>query len=167
MRVDTCSGQGAFVPLQAASPDEAALVEAVKKLGFSFNERSPETVFINALGKEERYEILNVLEFNSTRKRMSVIVRTPTGAIKLYCKGADSVIYERLNRSKQPFAKPTEEHLRRFAADGLRTLCLAVAQLTEQQYVEWNKSYEEAAAALTNRSEKLDEVAEKIEKVGL
>lgn len=42
-----------------------------------------------------RYEILTVLEFTSARKRMSVIVRDPNGKIKLFCKGADSVIYER------------------------------------------------------------------------
>lgn len=149
---------------QAASPDEAALVHAVKRLGFSFNARTPETVFINALGKEERYEVLNVLDFNSTRKRMSVIVRTPNGAIKLYCKGADSVIYERLNKSKQPFSKVTEEHLKGFASDGLRTLCLAVAQLTEQQYVEWNKKYVEAETALVDRGARMDEVSELIEK---
>jgi hypothetical protein len=35
---------------QAASPDEAALVNAVKQLGFSFNARTPNMVFINALG---------------------------------------------------------------------------------------------------------------------
>jgi len=149
---------------QAASPDEAALVYAVKMLGFSFNARTPQKCFINALGKEECYEILNVLEFNSTRKRMSVIVRTPSGAIKLYCKGADSVIYERLNKAKQPFAKATEEHLKGFAADGLRTLCLAVAQLTEKQYSDWKAIYDEAATALVDRGAKIDDACELIEK---
>ena len=115
-------------------------------------------------GKEERYEILNVLEFNSTRKRMSVIVRTPSGAIKLYCKGADNVIYDRLNKTKQPFAKATNEHLQRFAADGLRTLCLSVAQLTEVQYKEWLVVYNEAAAAIVDRGEKVDAACELIEK---
>ena len=47
-------------------------------------------------GRVEKYEILNVLEFNSTRKRMSVVVRTPEGKLLIYCKGADNVIYERL-----------------------------------------------------------------------
>lgn len=97
---------------QAASPDEAALVAAVKQLGFSFNVRTPSTVIVNALGHDETYEVLNVLEFDSTRKRMSIIVRTPTGALKLYCKGADSVIYERLAPGNQPFAEATERHLK-------------------------------------------------------
>ena len=35
---------------------------------------------------EMEYEILNILEFDSTRKRMSVICRNPEGNIMLYCK---------------------------------------------------------------------------------
>lgn len=45
---------------------------------------------------EHCYELLHVLEFSSDRKRMSVIVRTPSNKIQLFCKGADSVIYDRL-----------------------------------------------------------------------
>jgi phospholipid-transporting ATPase len=149
---------------QAASPDEEALVKAVKALGFSFNARSPSSVTINALGKEEEYEILNVLEFNSTRKRMSVIVRTPTGAIKLYCKGADNVIYDRLAKDKQPFAAATEVHLKRFASDGLRTLCLGVAQLTEADYEAWSAIYKDASRAIFDRAGKIDAAAELVEK---
>ena len=38
------------------------------------------------------------MEFNSDRKRMSILVYDPTDKhYKLYCKGADSVIKERLN----------------------------------------------------------------------
>lgn len=36
---------------------------------------------VNILGQEHSYELLNILEFNSTRKRMSVIVRAPSGKI--------------------------------------------------------------------------------------
>ena len=43
------------------------------------------------------YEVLQVLPFDSTRKRMSILVRHPvTREIILYCKGADSAIMERL-----------------------------------------------------------------------
>ena len=37
-------------------------------------------------GKDEVYEVLNVNKFNSTRKRMSVVARTPEGKLVLYCK---------------------------------------------------------------------------------
>ncbi len=79
-----------------------------------------------------------MLEFNSTRKRMSVIVEDERGNIKLYCKGADNVIFERL-AANQPFLQVTTEHLRQFASEGLRTLCLAVAQLDRDKYEEWVK----------------------------
>jgi len=42
---------------------------------------------------EREYELLNVLEFNSDRKRMSVILRDQSGTIKLYCKGAVSRLF--------------------------------------------------------------------------
>lgn len=35
------------------------------------------------------YKLLNLLEFNSSRKRMSVIVSDENGQIFLLCKGAD------------------------------------------------------------------------------
>lgn len=71
--------------------DERALVEGARELGFVFETRTPELCIVDVLGTKEKYEILNVLEFTSQRKRMSVIVRTPQGQIKLYCKGADTV----------------------------------------------------------------------------
>jgi len=70
----------------AASPDERALVYGASRLGYIFETRTPNYVQIKALGKREKYEVLNVLEFTSTRKRMSVIVRAPDGKIRLYCK---------------------------------------------------------------------------------
>lgn len=75
------------VGYHAASPDERALVYGAKSFGYVFETRTPTHVEISALGWRESYEVLNVLEFTSTRKRMSVIVRTPKGEIKLYCKG--------------------------------------------------------------------------------
>ena len=36
--------------------------------------------------QEVEYEVLNILEFNSTRKRMSVVLRAPDNRIVLYCK---------------------------------------------------------------------------------
>ena len=39
------------------------------------------------------------MEFNSDRKRMSILVKDPKDdKIKLYIKGADSIIIERLNK---------------------------------------------------------------------
>ena len=46
--------------------------------------------------RTESIEILNIIEFTSSRKRMSVIIREPDGRIKVLTKGADSVLSELL-----------------------------------------------------------------------
>ena len=70
------------------------------------------------MGEIEKCTLLNVIEFNSTRKRMSVIVRRPAGEIVLYCKGADSVIYERLAEGHTNIKNLTLQHLESFAEEG-------------------------------------------------
>lgn len=72
--------------------------------------RKPKSVFVNVDNQMLEFQVLNVCEFNSTRKRMSTIVRTPEGQIKLYCKGADTVIFERLSKD-QPYTERTLSHL--------------------------------------------------------
>ena len=78
------------IKYEAESPDEAALVAAGKVFGFFFYKRTNTTVFVRESegGQvcEREYEILNILEFDSTRKRMTVICRSPEGKLKLYCK---------------------------------------------------------------------------------
>src|SRR6218665_1906626 len=70
------------IQYSASSPDEAALVKGAQKIGFEFQERTPQKVIVNVLGQNETFEILQTLEFNSDRKRMSVIAKTPDGSLK-------------------------------------------------------------------------------------
>lgn len=151
------------VTYQASSPDEAALVAGAQGLGYEFIVRKPRSIFISVRGLEQEYEILNICEFNSTRKRMSAIVRAPNGKIKLYCKGADTVIMARLSE-KQPFTDQTLVHLEDYATEGLRTLCVAVREIPEQEYRQWSRMYDQAAATIVNRGEALDNAAEVIER---
>ena len=72
--------------------------------------RKPKSVFVNIQETTQEFEILNVCEFNSTRKRMSTVIRGPDGRIKLYCKGADTVILERLGPNQQ-YTDRTMAHL--------------------------------------------------------
>ncbi|KAF6726333.1 Phospholipid-transporting ATPase IA, partial [Oryzias melastigma] len=148
---------------QAASPDEGALVRAARNLGFVFSGRTPDSVIVEMLGSEEKYELLHVLEFTSSRKRMSVIMRTPSGKIRLYCKGADSVIYDRLADSSR-YKEITLKHLEQFATEGLRTLCFAVADISESSYQHWLELHHRACTSLQNRALKLEESYELIEK---
>jgi hypothetical protein len=85
------TGPAHSIRYEAESPDEAALVVAAKVFGFRLTKRTNTILTLQEeLPKgshlERQYEVLNLLEFNSTRKRMSVIIRTPEDKIILYCK---------------------------------------------------------------------------------
>ncbi|KXH48036.1 phospholipid-translocating P-type ATPase [Colletotrichum simmondsii] len=150
---------------KAQSPDEAALVATARDMGFTVLGSSQEGINLNVMGEDRFYPILNTIEFNSSRKRMSAIVRMPDNRILLICKGADSIIYSRLKRGEQQeLRKLTAEHLEMFAREGLRTLCIAQRELTEDQYATWRKEYDAAAAALEHREEKMEEVADHLER---
>jgi phospholipid-transporting ATPase len=148
---------------QAASPDEGALVEGAVELGYKFIARKPRSVRISARGVEEEYELLAVCEFNSTRKRMSTIFRCPDGKVRLYCKGADTVIIERLAKDNPPI-EPTLQHLEEYAVEGLRTLCLSMREIPEEEFQRWYKIFETAGTTIGGtRAEELDKAAELIE----
>lgn len=157
------------IKYQAASPDEGALVDGAATLGYSFSMRKPKTIGVDvkhdtdtAPAESREYELLNVCEFNSTRKRMSAILRCPDGKIRLYCKGADTVILERL-AANNPYVDATMRHLEGFAAEGLRTLCLAVRVVPDEEYALWSRRFIAAQTTLDNRADKLDACADEIE----
>jgi magnesium-transporting ATPase (P-type) len=82
----------------AASPDELALVNAAKQFGYEFTGKDGDEIMTIKTPKGAvKYKLLNVCAFTSTRKRMSVIVEDKEKKIWLMCKGADSVITERLS----------------------------------------------------------------------
>jgi magnesium-transporting ATPase (P-type) len=88
-----------FKVYNASSPDELALANGMRHFGFAFRDRDiDDNILIDLTreGKEVKYKLLHVIEFNSDRKRMSVIVRTEDNRILIVCKGADSIISARL-----------------------------------------------------------------------
>lgn len=123
------------IQYKAQSPDEAALVQAAADVGFVFRGRDREVLTLQTPfsrdSKYERYELLNILDFTSARKRMGVIIRKldesgePSGKVYLLIKGADNVIIERLSPGQDALVRTTEDHLAEFASEGLRTLTLA------------------------------------------
>ncbi|KAH8653216.1 P-type ATPase-like protein [Tricladium varicosporioides] len=156
--------KGGAIKYQAASPDEGALVEGAVMMGYQFTARKPRSVQVTVAGQEAEYELLAVCEFNSTRKRMSAIFRCPDGKIRCYCKGADTVILERLS-ADNPHVEATLQHLEDYASEGLRTLCLAMREIPEQEFQEWWKVFDKAQTTVSgNRAEELDKAAELLEK---
>ncbi|CCF56784.1 hypothetical protein KAFR_0B04880 [Kazachstania africana CBS 2517] len=96
------------IEYQSSSPDELALITAARDLGYIVINRNAKILTVKSFPHGfdsqpilEDYEILDTVEFNSQRKRMSVIVKFPgpEGKLLLICKGADNVILERLHNS--------------------------------------------------------------------
>ena len=86
----------------ASSPDELALTNAARHFGVIFEARDEDNrivIFNKKENKRYYYKLLNVIEFTSLRKRMTVIVQDEISN-KILCitKGADSVIQERLHK---------------------------------------------------------------------
>ncbi|KAK1361934.1 Phospholipid-transporting ATPase [Heracleum sosnowskyi] len=166
--VDSKSGK---VSYEAESPDEAAFVIAARELGFEFCKRTQTSVSLIELDpvsheKIERvYELLNVLEFNSSRKRMSVIIRNEEGKLLLLCKGADSVMFERLANNGREFEDETREHVNEYADAGLRTLILAYREVSAEEYEAFDKKFREAKNLVSaDRETIIDQTTDLVER---
>lgn len=158
------TGSEEQVKYNASSPDEQALVLAARDLDYVLTSRDGSMCNTMIQGRPVTFEILNVLEFNSDRKRMSVIVRHPDGSIVLYCKGADDVLFDLLSSSQpQGVAHVTRGHLQEYASEGLRTLTTAMRRLTQEQYDEWYQLYRQAELSMEGRAAKIAKVSAIIE----
>ncbi|TKS66467.1 putative phospholipid-transporting ATPase IH [Collichthys lucidus] len=146
----------------SSSPDEVALVEGMKRLGFTYLRlKDSHMEILNREDEIERFELLEVLTFDSVRRRMSVIVRSSSGQLYLFCKGADSSIFPRVISGKVEQVKARVEHN---AVEGLRTLCVAYRLLSPEQYQEICHLLSGAKLALQDRDRRLAEAYDLIEK---
>lgn len=107
-------------------------------------------------------------EFDSVRKRMSVVIRFPNNAIKVLVKGADTSMLSILaNDSERDYDDElrhlTQSHLTEYSSQGLRTLVVAARDLTIEELERWQCMYEDASTSLTDRSLKLRQTAALIE----
>lgn len=116
-RSDDITNEEDVVEYQSSSPDELALVTAARDLGYVVLNRNAQILTIktfpdgfDAQPQLDDYEILNYIDFNSHRKRMSVLVRMQSqpDKILLISKGADNVILERLQNRDIAYQKLDE-----------------------------------------------------------
>ncbi|KAI3369048.1 hypothetical protein L3Q82_026016 [Scortum barcoo] len=145
-----CSLEEGELRYEAESPDEAALVYAARA-----------------------YKCSLVWDASLTRKRMSVVVRHPlTDEITVYTKGADSVIMDLIKppdtgnskgKRQKKIINRTQNYLNLYAADGLRTLCIAKKILSKEQYACWLQRHLEAETAIQGREELLFDSALRLE----
>ncbi|XP_023377576.1 phospholipid-transporting ATPase IG isoform X2 [Pteropus vampyrus] len=145
----------------SSSPDEIALVKGAKKYGFTFLGIQNGHMRIENQRKEiEEYELLHTLNFDSIRRRMSVIVKTQAGDIILFCKGADSAIFSRVQNHE---IELTKTHVERNALDGYRTLCVAFKEIAPDDYERIDRQLIEAKMSLQDREEKMEKIFDDIE----
>ena len=124
--------------------DELALVDAAFAYNCKLIKRSPQSVVVSLPGEGLiEFEVLHVLPFDSDRKRMSIILRHQlTRERILFCKGADSAIFPRLEPAEagseeEALLDKTQQHLNMYAKEGLRVLVMAKRILSDNEYEEW------------------------------
>jgi magnesium-transporting ATPase (P-type) len=153
-------------------------VKGASKFGFKFTGRTQTDVFLLTPENWKKiYEIKEMIAFSSQRKRMTVIVEekvsnlsassngtsfTKSSKLKLFIKGADNVILSRLapGGNQAPFYQETLGHIKQFAEQGLRTLCLASRDLTLEEYAIWQAKYMRAKVDLNDREAMMEEAAD-------
>lgn len=147
----------------------------MRHLGFAFHDRDiDDNIIVDLLrtGERVQYKLLHVIEFNSDRKRMSVIVRDNENRILIVCKGADSIIAKRLEGSTevdrklictQEHYKATQADVEKYAEVGLRTLLVAYRYVEEDHYKQWLEKYTKASQSTGDREKEIGLVAEEIE----
>lgn len=167
---------------QASSPDEKALVEACARLGVIYlndnneiytlrvrNRRKvpPKDVLRDPNNEDDneivQFKRLQVLEFTSDRKRMSVIVMDKNGQIWLFTKGAESHVLPLCTSRNATKIQIANNHINDFAKEGLRTLAIARKRLTKTEFLKFNNELIEANSSLQNRVEKVEACQRKIE----
>ncbi|KAF1966372.1 phospholipid-translocating P-type ATPase [Bimuria novae-zelandiae CBS 107.79] len=122
----------------ASSPDELALVQAAQDMGFLLINRDVHKITLKIMptgadteAVTETYEILDVIEFSSKRKRMSIIVRFPDRRICVLCKGADSIVMQRLKMATLANKKMVEIERRANKRKSMEAQH-AIARMSEQ-----------------------------------
>lgn len=160
------------IDYQGESPDEQALVAAAASYGYTLVERTSCHIVIDVNGEMLRLDVLGLHEFDSVRKRMSVVIRFPNNAVKVLVKGADTSMFTILDNQNENgtagtestiIRNMTENHLSNYSLQGLRTLVIAAKDLNGSELEEWQARFEEASTSLSERVSKLRQAASLVE----
>lgn len=128
-------------------------------MGFEYVSRSATETTLNILGRTATYETLYVNEFSSERQRMSVIVRCPDGTIKIFCKGADAMMLQRLSSDTDAdLLSRVNDNLHYFSTKGLRTLVIGTREIDPDTFERWADRFEAAQGNLMGGTEIADKV---------
>lgn len=153
---------------QAPSPDELCFIRFCVKLGIVFEgdykdirSGNKQIRCVKYLKEKKKYEILDILEFDSTRKRMSIILKElETNKIILYCKGAESFVIQ--NCTQGDFEQCYSD-INKFAENGWRTLALSMKELNEKDYFQIKSKLNAAYNDILDRKARIAQVFNEIE----
>ncbi|PON66864.1 P-type ATPase, subfamily IV [Parasponia andersonii] len=161
---DTPNPNVKLIDYQGESPDEQALVYAAAAYGFTLIERTSGHIVVDIQGQTQRFSVLGLHEFDSDRKRMSVILGCPDNTVKVFVKGADTTMFSVIDKSLNlNIVRATEGHLYAYSSMGLRTLVVGMRELSPSEFEHWHSSFEAASTALIGRAALLRKVAGNIE----
>lgn len=162
--VETSDPSVKLLEYQGESPDEQALVYAAATYGFVLIERTSGHIIIDIQGERQSFKVLGMHEFDSDRKRMSVIIGCPDQTVKAFVKGADTSMFNVIDKSlNSDMVEATQAHLHSYSSKGLRTLVIGKRELNASEFKGWQSSYETANNALMGRAALLRKVANNIE----
>ncbi|RDX91712.1 Phospholipid-transporting ATPase 1, partial [Mucuna pruriens] len=162
--VDTSDPMVKLIDYQGESPDEQALTYAAAAYGFMLIERTSGHIVIDIHGERQRFNVLGLHEFDSDRKRMSVILGYNDNSVKLFVKGADTSMLSVIDKSlNTDILQATETHLHSYSSVGLRTLVIGMKDLDASKFEQWHSAFEAASTALIGRAGLLRKVASNIE----
>ena len=133
---------------------------------YKSQEINPKNIKINSNNREIKdFELLNTIPFSSDRKRESVIVKDKeNNMIKLYIKGADSIIEERLSKNtNKNILEKCKESVNYFSSLGYRTLLVGMKIISQKEYDIFATNLKEANMSLTDKEKKVEEIFNKIE----
>lgn len=103
-------------------------------------------------------------EFDSDRKRMSVILGYPDNSVRLFVKGADTTMFSVIDKSfNKDLIKATESHLYSYSSLGLRTLVIGMRELNTSEFEQWHAAYEKASTSVFGRAAMLRKISNNIE----
>ncbi|RZC10000.1 Phospholipid-transporting ATPase 1 isoform B [Glycine soja] len=162
--VDTPDPDVKLIDYQGESPDEQALAYAAAAYGFMLIERTSGHLVIDIHGQRQKFNVLGMHEFDSDRKRMSVILGYPDNSVKVFVKGADTSMLNVIDRSfKMDLVRATEAHLHSYSSMGLRTLVIGMRDLNASEFEQWHASFEAASTAVFGRAAMLRKVSSIVE----
>ena len=154
----------------AMSPDSIELVKSASQQGFRLSSSGNTNIRrldLNESKGKKDFELLQNIEFSSDRKRESVLVKeVDSGLYKLYIKGADSIIKERLSKesNKKEILNQCQKYVDKFSEQGYRTLFVGMKILTKGETDKFLDDLKKANMDLDDKDKKVAEVVSTLEK---